>query len=216
MEIATTFIGILLGWLLGHASGYMDRKDRARKALRKILCELLVARDSLQWALYYTRELAQRAPIPIEERGCMIAQVILKSPLIPTGIQLRYGAALEALADYEPIAAYQLHSKASVGDFLIAMQNIYSEAKTPHLLEYAIKQSERLEKDIVSKLDCYILEIAGKIDKRAHRYIKENLLGEMELGSEASMQINFTINSLMELAKYQEHTAVQTEPDIGS
>ena len=199
MEFMIAIGVILLGWLLGHASGFIERRDQRQKAFRKILSDLLLARHRLKWALYYTESLAKMLPFPEEERGAMIAETISKMLSIEPEIRTRYSSALESLAEYEPVAAYHLQSKSSTEKFISSMQEMYSIAKTPILLKHALNHSAMIEKTILHQLDGYILGVAKRVGKREYEYAVDLMKNDIDPNPEFAAIVNSMIGSINDL-----------------
>lgn len=200
MEVVIALLSAMIGLFVGQANNYFERRYNRRKALKKILSDLLFVRNHLVWNFYYSRNLAERMPVIPQERGKYVAELIDQTPYIDDRIIQRYDDAVGILAEYFPINAAELRSKVSTAMLLIKNQrNMYWHAEHPMILSYAIANSQMVEKQIIPVLDLSLQRLARTIGSRHYRNVKEIIEEKIEEDQERNQLINSVIDGLSEL-----------------
>lgn len=200
MDFVIALLSAMIGLFVGQANNYFERRYNRRKTLKKILSDLLFVRNHLVWKFYYSRNLAEKMPVISQERGKYIAELIDQTSYIDDRIIQRYEDAVDILAEHFPVTAAELRSKVSSAMLLIKNQrNMYWHSEHPMILDYAIVNSQMVEKQIIPVFDLSLQRLARTIGSRHYRHVKEIIEEKIEEDQERNQLIRSVVNGLSEL-----------------
>lgn len=186
-QIIIALVSALIGLALGQANGYFERRYARRKILNKVLSDLILTRRLLDWMLYYAMTLAEEMPISAQDRGKEIAITLNSRMFALPDITARYNAAVAMLAEHLPLAASDLHAKASIDMLIDHLQDRFASADTPERLDFAVSYGKMLRETYFPVLDFYILSIAATLGRRYRVAVSEGLKLDIASGPLAAL-----------------------------
>lgn len=191
-EIIVVVIPLVLGWLLGQSGGILDRYFAKRQAV-----ELLEIRYRLKGTLYVAHKITDNLCVPYETYD-QVFSAMPQGILWDEAISIRFNAAVDTLASFEPIIAFELRSKDIAG--VIGHHGVMNFGNTKETFDATKSILRTLEGAMLPTLDGSIIGVASRLG-RAHRkwakqYLDESAKPALEVESYAEQVIG-SVNSVL-------------------
>ncbi|MCL6273384.1 hypothetical protein M3P19_05145 [Muricauda sp. 2012CJ35-5] len=189
-------VTLIIGWALSEFGKLSSERKNDRKNLKKLLFNLLEIRWLLKRDFEFKEELTtyiEKFEIKVEQKfGQDAAQgahliepiitQILKEKLIRPNrieeIENRIGSIVDNLSEIYPIFAYELTDVYRIRERIEGIECYFEEISerieyvTPEMKEWA---KPRISNELIKRLEEYILDISGKINRKTQKGIERIL-----------------------------------------
>lgn len=149
---------LVLGWALNEAGSLVRLRREDRRAAGPVLADLLEIRHQLTALEAFRREVATHLPIPAQ--GLLQLQnFILGFVPATSGMAERYEEAVSTLAHVDPITAFRLRGKTTIGPLLSQLRGLAAAKQAESEFWLKVVEPEMLGA-VKPALEALILEVA--------------------------------------------------------
>ncbi len=215
-------VGILIGasftWGLNQVTAYLKDRDERRKPIGRALADLLELRLQAVALRRFMQLCAAELRLPRDAEAVMertAFAVLGPGPGSLLGdtedLTKRYNAAIDLVAEADPVLAFRMRSKDKVPWFLSMVRNM---AQLDPITAHAMPDlSEEIASELEDTLDEFILELARLHSWRAARQVRRRLKEPVEIPPELRGALHRYFAALMQAATPQATTVPRLSDD---
>lgn len=187
MSVLVSLASLVIGWLLNEIAKRFQMSRERRAHIGRALSNLLELHHQIRSIENTIKHVMQHLDIPKE------GEIILRSvfeQIFPQGTEYvaRYEEAIEQLSESDPIAAFELRTKAQIPRFLGSLRTVAISHGTQGE-EISLVEIENVEKQLkemlIPELGRAILELAKLHGRSTQRQVNNILNSNFELPTEA-------------------------------
>lgn len=158
LPLIGVLVGTILGWLLGQLGQWFLTQREEKKAIARVLSELLEIRLRLLAIPKVLEFLSQHFPIPPEAQTAM---KLVFSRLFPFDAEMgkRYSEAVSLVAASNPLLGFRLRSQDMVSPWLDTLRQLAANDGPATAASFA-KLDEELLGQLRPHLECLLKELA--------------------------------------------------------
>jgi len=128
LSLVGTLVGVVIGWLLKEISEVLRFRREDRRAIGRVLADLMEIRHRLLGVKKVLDEIIERFKIPPQDQ--LFAKNLMDT-FLPSlqNLSKRYEEGVNAIASKDPMLAFQLHSMGLLGPYISHVSSIASMAE---------------------------------------------------------------------------------------
>jgi hypothetical protein len=190
---AGTVGGLISGFVSGELTRYRASRETRKKHLNGLLCDLLEIRHTLVGMSEIGKALGAALPEHTDQ-VIVVLPAVMQLLADPAKLHEHYEAAVTELSEIDPLLAFQLRAKSTIGTVLNLLSKL--ALQDPAATPLAAKAFKTFNDAIPPALDDAILRVAKELGRTMHQSVSAKLKKTPEM-PKAAQEILATISSAM-------------------